>query len=172
MVILDQPYQFDSYQGGGIDIAFLSHAQVDGYGNVNVSKFGNRIPGCGGFIDISQNAKKVVFCGTLAVKAEVEIQDGRARVVKEGVAPKFVEQVEQITFSGRYARETGQEVLYVTERATFELTNRGVVLKEVAPGVDIQRDVLDGMGFKPIVEEVSIIDEKVFTDQPLTFLNF
>ena len=172
IAILDQPYQFDSYQGGGIDIAFLSHAQVDGYGNVNVSKFGNRIPGCGGFIDISQNAKKVVFCGTLAVKAEVEIQDGRARVVKEGVAPKFVEQVEQITFSGRYARETGQEVLYVTERATFELTNRGVALKEVAPGVDIQRDVLDGMGFKPTVQDVSIIDEKVFTDQPLTFLNF
>ena len=106
------------------------------------------------------------------MKAEVEIQDGRARVVKEGVAPKFVEQVEQITFSGRYARETGQEVLYVTERATFELTNRGVVLKEVAPGVDIQRDVLDGMGFKPIVEAVSIIDEKVFTDEPLTFPNF
>ena len=172
MAILDQPYQFDSYQGGGINIAFLSHAQVDGYGNVNVSKFGNRIPGCGGFIDISQNAKKVVFCGTLAVKAEVEIQDGKVNVVKEGVAPKFVEQVEQITFSGRYARETGQEVLYVTERATFQLTNRGVVLKEVAPGIDIQRDVLDGMGFKPIVEDVSITDEKVFTDQPLTFSNF
>ena len=172
IAILDQPYQFDSYQGGGIDIAFLSHAQVDGYGNVNVSKFGNRIPGCGGFIDISQNAKKVVFCGTLAVKAEVEIQDGTVKVIKEGVVPKFVEQVEQITFSGRYARETGQEVLYVTERATFQLTNRGVVLKEVAPGIDIKRDVLDAISFKPIVEDVSTMDEKVFTDQPLTFPNF
>ena len=88
------------------------------------------------------------------------------------MAPKFVDHVEQITFSGRYARETGQEVLYVTERATFQLTNRGVVLKEVAPGIDIQRDVLDGMDFKPIVEDVSITDEKVFTDQPLTFPNF
>ena len=139
---------------------------------MNVSKFGDRIPGCGGFIDISQNAKKVVFCGTLAVKSEVEIQDGRVRVVKEGVVPKFVDHVEQITFSGRYARETGQEVLYVTERATFQLTDRGVVLKEVAPGIDIQRDVLDGMGFKPIVEDVSVIDERVFTDQPLAFPNF
>ena len=106
------------------------------------------------------------------MKSEVEIQDGRVKVVKEGVIPKFVEQVEQITFSGRYARETGQEVLYVTERATFQLTNRGVELKEVAPGIDIQRDVLDGMGFKPIVKEVSTTAEKVFTDQPLEFPNF
>ena len=106
------------------------------------------------------------------MKAEVEIQDGRVNVVKEGIVPKFVEQVEQITFSGRYARETGQEVLYVTERATFQLTNRGVELKEVAPGIDIQRDVLNAIGFKPIVEEVSTTDEKVFTDQPLPFSNF
>ncbi len=172
MAILDQPYQFDSYQGGGIDIAFLSHAQVDRHGNVNVSKFGDRLPGCGGFIDISQNAKKVVFCGTLSVKAEVEIRDRQVRVVKEGVASKFVNQVEQITFSGRYARETGQEVLYVTERAVFQLIDRGIVLKEVAPGIDIERDLLNAMGFKPIVEGVLTIDEKVFTDMPLTFPNF
>ncbi|MCZ6679788.1 MAG: acyl CoA:acetate/3-ketoacid CoA transferase [Candidatus Poribacteria bacterium] len=172
MAIMDQPYQFDSYQGGGIDIAFLSHAQVDRHGNVNVSKFGTRIPGCGGFIDISQNAKAVVFCGTLSVKGEIEIRDGRVQVVKEGVAPKFVDQVEQITFSGRYARETHQNVLYVTERAVFELTDRGVVLKEVAPGVDIERDVLNAMGFRPIIEQVSTTDEKVFMDEPLTFPNF
>ena len=96
----------------------------------------------------------------------------KSTLLRKAWSPKFVEQVEQITFSGRYARETGQEVLYVTERATFQLTNRGVVLKEVAPGIDIQRDVLDGMGFKPIVEDVTITDEKVFTDQPLTFSNF
>ena len=152
--ILDGPYQFDSYQGGGIDIAFLSHAQVDQHGNVNVSKFGNRIPGCGGFIDISQNAKKVVFCGTLSVKAESEIRDGRIAIAKEGVAPKFVGQVEQITFSGRYARETKQEVLYVTERAVFQLTEHGVELREVAPGIDIERDVLGAMGFEPIIGRV------------------
>ena len=172
MAILDQPYQFDAYQGGGIDIAFLSHAQVDRHGNVNVSKFGSRIPGCGGFIDISQNAKKVVFCGTLAVKAELEIADGKIAIAKEGVAPKFVDAVEQITFSGRYARETKQEVLYVTERAVFQLTEHGVVLKEVAPGIDLERDVLAGMQFRPIIETVSTIDEKVFSDEPLTFPNF
>ena len=172
MAILDQPYQFDSYQGGGIDIAFLSHAQVDKHGNVNVSKFGNRLAGCGGFIDISQNAKKVVFCGTFAVKSETEIRNGRIRVVQAGVAPKFVDEVEQITFSGRYARETGQKVLYVTERAVFQLTARGVALKEIAPGIDIERDILNAMGFKPIIEQVSTIAENVFTEQPLAFLDF
>ena len=172
VAILDQPYQFDSYQGGGIDIAFLSHAQVDKHGNVNVSKFGNRLAGCGGFIDISQNAKKVVFCGTFAVKSETEVRDGAIRVVNTGVAPKFVDDVEQITFSGRYARETGQEVLYVTERAVFQLTENGVLLKEVAPGIDIERDILNAMGFKPIIDQVSTIDENVFTDEPLAFPNF
>ena len=172
VAILDQPYQFDSYQGGGIDIAFLSHAQVDKHGNVNVSKFGNRLAGCGGFIDISQNSKKVVFCGTFAVKAETEIRDDGIRVVQEGVAPKFVDEVEQITFSGRYAREIGQEVLYVTERAVFQLTAHGVLLKEIAPGIDIERDILNAMGFKPIIEQVSTIDEIVFTDEPLAFPNF
>ena len=93
-------------------------------------------------------------------------------MLRKAWSPKFVEQVEQITFSGRYARETGQEVLYVTERATFQLTNRGVELKEVAPGIDIQRDVLNAINFKPIVEDVSTTDEKVFTDQPLGFPNF
>nr|MBC8229275.1 acyl CoA:acetate/3-ketoacid CoA transferase [bacterium] len=172
MAILDQPYQFDSYQGGGIDIAFLSHAQVDKHGNVNVSKFGNRLAGCGGFIDISQNAKKVVFCGTFAVKSETEIRDGRIRVVQAGVAPKFVDEVEQITFSGRYARETGQEVLYVTERAVFQLTARGVALKEIAPGIDIEHDILSAMDFKPIIEQVSTIGENIFTEQPLAFPDF
>ncbi|MFQ6040223.1 MAG: acyl CoA:acetate/3-ketoacid CoA transferase [Candidatus Poribacteria bacterium] len=172
VALLDQPYQFDSYQGGGIDIAFLSHAQVDRHGNVNVSKFGNRLAGCGGFIDISQNAKRVVFCGTFAVKAETEIRENLLRVVREGIAPKFVDEVEQITFSGRYAHETGQEVLYVTERAVFQLTARGIALKEVAPGIDIERDILNAMGFKPIIEKVSTIDESVFTDEPLIFPDF
>ena len=170
--ILDQPYQFDSYQGGGIDIAFLSHAQVDQHGNVNVSKFGNRIPGCGGFIDISQNAKKVVFCGTLSVKSELEIQDGALKILKEGTAAKFVDQVEQITFSGRYASETGQEVLYITERAVFQLIDGNVVLKEIAPGINIENDILGAMEFKPIIKQVSRMDEKVFTDLLINFPKF
>lgn len=172
VAILDQPYQFDAYQGGGIDIAFLSHAQVDRHGNVNVSKFGNRIPGCGGFIDISQNAKKVVFCGTLTVKAALSIHDGKLSVLKEGI-PKFVNDVEQITFSGRYARETGQSVFYVTERAVFQLTESGIALREVAPGVDIRRDVLDAIEFAPIVpDNVGIMDARVFTDIALEFRDF
>ena len=170
--ILDQPYQFDFYQGGGIDIAFLSLAQVDRHGNVNVSKFGGRLAGCGGFIDISQNAKKVVFCGTLAVKAETAVGNGQLKVVKEGIASKYVEDVEQITFSGKYAQETGQEVMYVTERAVFQLTERGVVLKEIAPGLDIERDLLRLMGFRPIVEQVSVMDERIFTDAVLAFTEF
>jgi len=170
--ILDQPYQFDSYQGGGIDIAFLSQAQVDRHGNVNVSKFGHRIPGCGGFIDISQNARKVVFCGTLSVKAELEIAAGVLKIAKEGIATKFVDQVEQITFSGRYANETGQEVLYVTERAVFQLIDGSVVLKEIAPGIDIKRDILAAMEFEPIIQQVSGMDEYVFTDLPINLPHF
>ncbi len=170
--ILDQPYQFDSYQGSGIDIAFLSHAQVDQHGNVNVSKFGNRIPGCGGFIDISQNAKKVVFCGTLSVKPKLEIQDGTLKILKEGTTAKFVNLVEQITFSGRYASETRQEVLFITERAVFQLIDGNIVLKETAPGIDIENDILGAMEFKPLIQQVSKMDKKVFTNLPINLPQF
>ena len=170
--ILDQPYQFDFYQGGGIDITFLSHAQVDRHGNVNVSKFGNRIAGCGGFIDISQNAKKVVFCGTLSVKAKLVVGEGKVRVAEEGSVPKFVDAVEQITFSGKYARAMKQEVLYVTERAVFQLTDEGIALREIAPGIDLQREVLQAMQFQPIVDDPSTMEKDLFTDRPLAFPQF
>jgi propionate CoA-transferase len=148
--IIDQPYQFDFYDGGGLDIAFLGMAQADAQGNVNVSRFGDRIAGCGGFINISQAAKRVVFCGTFTSGGlEVEIENGRLRILREGAHRKFIKQVEQITFSGDFAHERNQPVLYVTERAVFQLGNNGLLLTELAPGCDLERDILANMDFRP-----------------------
>jgi len=142
---------------------------MDGRGNINVSKFGARIAGCGGFINITQNAKKVIFCGTMtACGLKIAVENGEVRILSEGKVDKFLEEVEQITFSGEYAKSTNQPVLCVTERAVFELTAEGVVLTEIAPGIDLERDVLAHMGFTPIIShELRIMDAKIFNPGPM-----
>ena len=148
--IVETGHMFDFYHGRGVDQTFLGFLEIDRAGNVNVSQLGDRIVGVGGFIDISQRARKLAFCGTLSVRAEMEIEDGRLRYKKLG-RPKFAERVAQITFSGDYARSLGQEVLYVTEAAVFRLTEQGIRLEEIAPGVDLERDLVPQMGFRPEV---------------------
>lgn len=153
--IIDQPAQFDFYDGGGLDYAALGAAQVDRHGNVNVSKFHDRVAGVGGFVNISQNARRLVFCGALTSGGlEVEVSNGELRIVKEGSIRKFVDHVEQVSFSGAVAAASNREVLYVTERAVFQLTSAGLRLTEVAPGIDIQTQILNLIDFQPIIDDV------------------
>lgn len=150
--MIDGPSQFDFYSGGGLDIAFLGFGEIDAAGNVNVSKLGGVTVGPGGFIDIAQNAKKVVFCGTFDAKGTgLAFGEGQLRIIRHGEVRKFVSAVEQVTYSGRVALTRGQQALYVTERAVFILTEHGVTLTEVAPGIDIRRDVIERMAFAPHV---------------------
>ena len=166
--IIDQNQQFDFYDGGGIDMACLGLAECDAHGNLNVSRFGPKLAGAGGFINISQNSRKIVFAGTFTAGGlQIAIEDGRLRIVQEGRAKKFVESVQQVTFSGEYAAETGQPVLYVTERCVFRRTQAGVVLIEVAPGIDIERDILAHMDFRPIVGDVREMDPRIFRPEAM-----
>lgn len=161
--IIDQPSQFDFYDGRGLDFAALGAAQIDRHGNVNVSRFGNRMPGVGGFVNISQTARRLVFCGTFTAGGVSIAYDGHAlRIIKEGREHKFVERVEQVSFSAERSRQIGQEVLYVTERAVFQLTDDGLELLELAPGVDYDRDVRPHMAFEPIVRNVRLMPGQSF----------
>ncbi len=161
--IVAQNQQFDFYDGGGLDLAVLGMAETDSVGNVNVSRFGNRLAGAGGFINISQNAGRVVFAGTFTAGGlSVEVKDGGLHILKEGSARKFIAEVGQITFAARNARKKRQPVMYVTERCVFELRDAGLTLTEVAPGVEVQRDILDQMDFAPVVGEVALMDERIF----------
>lgn len=167
--IIDQPYQFDFYDGGGIDLAFLSFAQVNPQGSVNVSLFNGRIIGVGGFINISQNAKKVIFSGTFTAGGlNVVWESGLTRILREGGFRKFTRKLEQISYNGAFAQERGQEALYVTERAVFRRGPDGIELVEIAPGVDMESDILARMDFRPRISgDLKEMDPRLFLDKPM-----
>ncbi|MEO1119991.1 MAG: acyl CoA:acetate/3-ketoacid CoA transferase [Pseudomonadota bacterium] len=166
--IIPQNQQFDFYDGGGLDMACLGLAEVDAVGNVNVSRFGPKLAGAGGFINISQNAREVVFAGAFTAGGlQIDISDGRLTIAQEGRSSKFREQVEQVTFSGRRAAELGRTILYVTERCVFALEEDGLHLIEVAPGVDVDRDILAQMAFRPNTSHVREMDGRIFREEPM-----
>ncbi|HOC45076.1 MAG TPA: acyl CoA:acetate/3-ketoacid CoA transferase, partial [Syntrophorhabdaceae bacterium] len=145
----DHSFMFDFYDGGGLATGILGLAEVDAEGNINVSKFGPRVVGPGGFINIATSANRIVFIGTMTVGAKSTVRDGKLVILQEGKKKKFVNRVEQITFSGTYARKVGKPILYVTERAVFSLEADGLTLIEVAPGLDVEKDIISAMEFRP-----------------------
>jgi acyl CoA:acetate/3-ketoacid CoA transferase len=167
---VDQPYQFDFYDGGGLDVSCLGCGEVDPSGNVNVSKLGDKLIGTGGFVNISQNAKKLVFCSTFTAGGlQVEVVEGELRIVREGKHRKFRESIEQVTYNAQYGLSRGQDIQYVTERAVFRATPEGLLLTEVAPGVEIERDILAHMAFAPIIPEAGpkLMDARLFRPELL-----
>ncbi len=164
--IIDQPSQFDFYDGGGLDVAFLGLAQADCQGNLNVSKFGTRLAGAGGFINISQSARKVVFVGTFtAGELEIAIEGGKFAILHDGKAMKFVDAVEHRSFSGIEASKRGKTVLYITERCVFRLCPEGLELIEIAPGIDLEKDILAHMAFRPVINSApALMDPRIFAE--------
>ncbi len=164
--IVHEDAQFDLYDGGGLDICFLGMAEVNGKGDVNVSKFKSQIMGCGGFINISQPTRNIVFCATFTAGGlKVAMEDGKLKILQEGRVDKFKNSIEQTTFSGDYAIETNQNILYVTERAVFKLVSAGLELIEIAPGIDLEKDILAHMEFKPLIsKDLKIMDERFFRE--------
>lgn len=166
--VIDMPDQFNFYDGGGLDLTCLGMAQCDATGNVNSSKFGTKLAGCGGFINISQNAQKVLFVGTLTADGlGISVADGKLKIDQEGKTRKFIPQVQQITFSGPIASQGTQEIIYITERAVFRLLNGRIELTEIAPGIDIERDILAHMDFRPLMNEVRLMDARIFAEKPM-----
>jgi propionate CoA-transferase len=158
------PNMFDWYDGGGIDQAFLGMGEIDKHGNVNVSKFNGRPIGCGGFINITTASKKVVYCGTFTTGGlKVTAEDGKVKILQEGNHLKFIDHVEQITFSGKYAAKNNKPILYVTERAVFKLIDGEVTLIEIAPGIDLEKNILAHMEFKPrIAADLKLMPQEIF----------
>ncbi|MBQ8564026.1 MAG: malonate decarboxylase subunit alpha [Firmicutes bacterium] len=167
--IIDQTYMFDFIDGGGLDMSYLGLAQCDPIGNINVSRFGTKVAGCGGFIDISQNVKNMVFCGTFTAKGLVtEVKDGKLHILQEGTSKKFIKQLQQITFSAEVAMENKKSVYFVTERAVFQLIPGGLLLLEYAPGVDIEKDILDQMDFAPMISpDLKEMDADLFREESM-----
>jgi propionate CoA-transferase len=165
--------QMDYYNGAGVDVTFMGAGELDGEGNVNATKMGPRCTGAGGFIDITQNAKKVVFCATFNTGGtQIAIEDNQIKILKEGSIKKMVSKVTQISFNGKLAREKGQEVFFVTERAVFKLVKEGVMLIEIAPGIDLQKDVLDLMDFQPIIsDDLKVMSEALFLNSAFGLKN-